>query len=338
MRNPYDRAFKLLAETEPRALLHLFAGIPIDADVEVRELERELGPPTVYLDHLYEVRSPNGAVRYIHLEFQNQPGSGMPERLLRYATYRFLCDSTAPLDSFLILPVEHAAAARVPEHAEARAGQLRIEFRYTIVRLWELDPEILFALQRPGMLPLVALARASDRDLERAADEIVRVQSKELAADLAGVFATLGGLRYDRNRLIDLLEKRMIKEFLTPELMRQSSFLKPLIEVWEKESRERGEAEGRALGLASGLASGLESGLASGLAKGLATGLAKGQDEGKLAEARRSVRHILAKRFPSVPIPASLEALTDLEQLHDLADEALTAADEEQARAALAAL
>ena len=142
----------------------------------------------------------------------------------------------------------------------------------------------------------------------------------------------------------------MIKEFLTPELMRQSSFLKPLIEVWEKESRERGEAEGRALGLASGmasglasgwasgLASGLESGFASGLAKGLATGLAKGQDEGKLAEARRSVRHILAKRFPSVPIPASLEALTDLEQLHDLADQALTAADEEQARAALAAL
>ena len=134
----------------------------------------------------------------------------------------------------------------------------------------------------------------------------------------------------------------MIKEFLTPELMRQSSFLKPLIEVWEKESRERGEAEGRALGLASGmasgLASGLESGLASGMAKGLATGLAKGQDEGKLAEARRSVRHILAKRFPSVPIPASLEALTDLEQLHDLADQALTAADEEQARAALASL
>lgn len=62
MRNPYDRAFKLLAETEPRALLHLFAGIPIDADVQVRELERELGPPAVYLDHLYEVRSPDGVI------------------------------------------------------------------------------------------------------------------------------------------------------------------------------------------------------------------------------------------------------------------------------------
>lgn len=172
------------------------------------------------------------------------------------------------------------------------------------------------------MLPLVALARASDRDLERAADEIVRVQSKELAADLAGVFATLGGLRYDRKRLIDLLEKRMIKEFLTPELMRESSFLKPLIEVWEKESRERGEATG----------------LARGLEKGLATGLAKGQDEGKLAEARRSVRRILAKRFPAVPIPQALDSLTDLEQLHNLADQALTAADEAQARAALATL
>jgi predicted transposase YdaD len=200
------------------------------------------------------------------------------------------------------------AAARVPEYAEARAGQLRIEFRYTIVKLWELDPAMLFALQRPAMLPLVALTRASDRDLERAADEIVRVPSKELAADLAGVFATLGGLRYDRNRLIDLLEKRMIKEFLTPELMRESSFLKPLIEVWEKESRERGAAEG----------------------------LAKGQDEGKLAEARRSVRHILAKRFPAVAIPPSLDSLTDLDQLHEIADQALAAADEEQARTALA--
>lgn len=314
MRNPYDRAFKLLAETEPRALLHVFAGIPIDADVNVRELERELGPPTVYVDHLYHVSSPDGAVRYIHMEFQNQPGSAMPDRLLRYATYRFLCNSAAPLESFLILPVEHAAAARVPEHAEARAGSLKIEFRYTIFKLWELDPEILFALERPAVLPLVALARASDRDLERAADEIVRVRSKELAADLAGVFATLGGLRYDRNRLVDLLERRMIKEFLTPELMRQSSFLKPLIEVWEKESRERGAAEGHA------------------------SGLAKGQDEGKLAEARRSVRQILAKRFPTVPIPATLEALTDLDQLHNLADQALTAADEKQARAALAAL
>ena len=239
-------------------MLFLFAGVPIDADVEVLQLERELGPPAIFVDHLYEVRAPDG-VRYVHLEFQNKVTPALPGRLLRYAIYRYLCDAAAPLDSILVLPVPHAAATRVPEHAQVKVGRLEMTYGYSVVRLWELDPALIFELNRPALLPLITLARASDRDLERAAEEIVR----ERNVDLASVFATLGGLRYDRKRLTDLLEKKMIKEFLTPELMRESSFLKPMIEEWEKESGEKGEARGEGSRPGQGRSSGLGQGRSS---------------------------------------------------------------------------
>ena len=315
--NPYDRVFKSLADTEQRGMLFLFAGVPIDADVEVLQLERELGPPAIFVDHLYEVRAPDG-VRYVHLEFQNKVTPALPGRLLRYAIYRYLCDAAAPLDSILVLPVPHAAATRVPEHAQVKVGRLEMTYGYSVVRLWELDPALIFELNRPALLPLITLARASDRDLERAAEEIVR----ERNVDLASVFATLGGLRYDRKRLTDLLEKKMIKEFLTPELMRESSFLKPLIEEWEKESGEKGEARGEARGLA----------------KGEARGLAKGEARGKVAEAQAFLRGIVAARFPGIAIPAKVETMDDIEKLHALAGQALAAASREQFQATLAAL
>ena len=102
----------------------------------------------------------------------------------------------------------------------------------------------------------------------------------------------------------------------------ESSFLKPLIEEWEKESGEKGEARGEARGLA----------------KGEARGLAKGEARGKVAEAQAFLRGIVAARFPGIAIPAKVETMDDIEKLHALAGQALAAASREQFQATLAAL
>ena len=51
MTQRYDKAFKLLAGDDPRAMLALLAGLPLDAQVHVRELDREVVPHNRLVDH-----------------------------------------------------------------------------------------------------------------------------------------------------------------------------------------------------------------------------------------------------------------------------------------------
>ena len=101
-----------------------------------------------------------------------------------------------------------------------------------------------------------------------------------------------------------------LADLFTADLIRESSFLKPLIEEWEKASGEKGEARG----------------------------LAKAEARGKVAEARAFLRGIVAARFPGISIPAKIESVEDLDKLHALAGQALAAVSQEQFQAALAAV
>ena len=70
------------------------------------------------------------------------------------------------------------------------------------------------------------------------------------------------------------------------------------------------------------------------LEKGIEKGIEKGREQ-SLEVARRSVRRILAVRFPEIGDWPKLESLTDIERLESLSEALLTAKDHDAARAAL---
>ncbi|MCW5977976.1 MAG: hypothetical protein KIT09_07850 [Bryobacteraceae bacterium] len=84
MPQPYDRAFKVLAEEHPRGLLYLFARLPLDVPAEVELVGRDLTLPAFAADQLYRVEI-EGRVRLHHLEFQTRYETEMPDRMLSYA-------------------------------------------------------------------------------------------------------------------------------------------------------------------------------------------------------------------------------------------------------------
>jgi hypothetical protein len=59
---PYDQAFKLLTEEDPRATLALFAGIPLTVSMDVRVLDREVNLSALQVDNLYRCRTRHGRV------------------------------------------------------------------------------------------------------------------------------------------------------------------------------------------------------------------------------------------------------------------------------------
>ena len=102
--------------------------------------------------------------------------------------------------------------------------------------MWEVDPEEIFALNRPPLLPLISLASRTRRDLNRAARQIVESGNQSLAE----TFMNFGSIRYDRTELEGLLEKVIFEELMKPEWVRQSSVFGPMLEEAEIEARKKG--------------------------------------------------------------------------------------------------
>jgi len=240
VRTPLDRIFKNTAEIEPRGLLHLFGSLRIDEPAEVKELDREVGLEAVHLDHLYEVRTATWHGLH-HFEFQTRYQMSLPQRIVNYNLVTYL-RYKLPVQSTLVLPVEKYAPAGIPDSAQIEAGGLRIDCQYRVIRMWELDPAEIFALNRPALLACIPLVSSNRGDWSRAAKEIVATGNKALA----GAFLSLGGVRYDRTELEGVLEQVTLEEFIPRDWIRHSSVVEPLIEQAEKDGADRGRiAEAR---------------------------------------------------------------------------------------------
>ena len=297
MRTPIDRIFKNTAEIEPRAVLHLFGALRLDEPAEVKELGREIGLEAVHLDHLYEVRRP-GWHGLHHLEFQTRYEAAVPERISDYDQYAYL-RYKLPVHTSLILPVEKYVPARVPSSFRVKAGGLSVDCDYRVIRMWELDPGEIFALNRPSLLAFIPLASRNPRDWNRAAKEIVESGNRSLAS----TFMALGGMRYDRTELKGLLEKVLLEELLKPDWIRHSSVVEPLIEQASRQSREEGREEGR--------------------------------DEGRIEQGQRILDSMLRARFPTLPVPMAVQRLTDPSVIEDLITAISVAPSAAKAKAAM---
>ncbi len=75
--------------------------------------------------------------------------------------------------------------------------------------------------------------------------------------------------------------------------------------------------------------------LEKGIEKGIERGVEKGVETGRLEEARRNVRRVLALRFPSVGEIPELDSIGDADRLEQLLDAVVTAKDPKAAKSAI---
>jgi len=97
-----DRSFKVFADQDTPGLVYLFAGVPLDAAIEIERIDRDLALPGLLVDNAFLVRglkaSP-GRLRILHLECEPRWHRGIPRDTGRYVQaldlkYELLVDST----------------------------------------------------------------------------------------------------------------------------------------------------------------------------------------------------------------------------------------------------
>jgi predicted transposase YdaD len=203
----------------------------------------------------------DGAVWYRHLEFQSRPDDEMARRCFEYNS-RLILHYNAPVLTTVVYLLPGADRGTEDAFRLYIGDRLVYEWRYVVVRLWEISVENAFESGELGPLALVPLLRGGDapenvREAVRRLDAFPRPQS----LDAMSVLLDFASQRYDRATLRRVLGKDRIME----------SYL------WQM-----GLDEGEAKGLAKGLAEGREEGQANAarqicadLAKAFHPGVAK---------------------------------------------------------------
>jgi predicted transposase YdaD len=228
-----DRPIKVLFERQSQSLLP-FIG-EHRTDVRVTSVERvDLPVPSRRIDSVLRLER-DGLVWYRHLEFQAQRDPDMPRRCFEYNSRLILHYDTAVLTTVLYL--FPGADRDVPDAFRLYVGDwLAYEWRFDVVRLWEIDANLALQSGQAGPLALVPLLRGGDEPGKvlaavRKLDSLPRPQSQDAMATLLD----LASERYDRATFWNVLGKdRVMQSWL-----------------WQM-GRDEGEARGRAEGEAQG--------------------------------------------------------------------------------------
>lgn len=197
--------------------------------------------------------------------------------------------------SLVLKPKGNLTVTGRAERVSRRGGAV-LSGTWSVVRLWELDAEQLFAANDVGLVPWIPLARSSqppEQLLTRCRDQLVKVPNPNDRAGLMAVAQILAGLAFPDRRFFDF--------FGGAEAMIESPVLDEVKEIL----RKRYEAQYKAEGLAAGRA------------------------EGRIEEAQESVLTTLEARFGAIPddLRMKLTTITDLPQLKGLVRLAATCPD-----------
>lgn len=203
---PFDHTFKLLSDDDPRAAMAAFAGIPLDVEMEVRPLDRELNVTTLRVDHLYRCRQ--GAEEFlIHFEAVSRYRGEVLDRQVDYLR-AIISKYKLPCRSYLLLLTASGVPDRLPRRVELAYGDYSSQVRLRTVRLWRIPARRILEMGRPALLPWTALAAASPADLATAARRLVVENNRALALQMA----LLMGLRYGKKEVFEQRLERMTTE------------------------------------------------------------------------------------------------------------------------------
>ena len=154
-----DRPIKVLFERQGQSLLP-FIG---ERRPEVRVTGAEsvaLSVPARTIDSVLRLER-DGLVWYRHLEFQAQRDPGIPRRCFEYNSRLILhYDAVVFTTVLYLLP---GADKDVPDAFRLYLGDwLAYEWRFDVVRLWEIDAQSAFESGEAGPLALVPMLRGGD--------------------------------------------------------------------------------------------------------------------------------------------------------------------------------
>jgi hypothetical protein len=203
---PFDATLKQLIDAYAADWLTFLAprlGLPPGTAFE--PLDADLSTVSPQADKLFRLTGP--AAVLVHLELQASAETELPDRLLVYnvlAGHRY----GGSVQTVVLLLRREAAAKTITGMVQRHLtdGRLYHEFRYDVVRLWELPAEEL--LTGPlGTLPLAGLtdeaAAALSAVFTRIDDRIVNEAGTAVNTLRAGLYILLG-LRYDREQIEQL--------------------------------------------------------------------------------------------------------------------------------------
>lgn len=297
MAQEVDSSTKVAFNFDPRPWLAL-AGFDVtsaDAVGAVTEIDPTMPSVAMSADKLVRVETPDGPV-LIHIEFQNRHDPTIAWRMLKYNVWA-RDKYGLPVWSVIFLFRPEAASGVTGRVFDGYDDRSLFDFRYHVVRVWELPVEPLLA-GPIATLPLATVAAprselmpVAERVYRRLADEVPPSVGKDFA-EVVRVFASL------RLEKADPLLEQLMASFAE---MIESS---PAYQMTLEKGRTRGMAEGRAEGRADGVA------------------------EGRVEAARRMLLDLGTERFgtPSPADRATVQASSE-EALNRLTRRLLSAAD-----------
>ena len=95
--------------------------------------------------------------------------------------------------------------AQVPTEGILGSGDLRITKGFHLIRLWELSATQALAAQREALLPFIPLMQGGKAELEQSSQRLAQVANEPRRNEMARHFLMLGGLRYNRFDLLELV-------------------------------------------------------------------------------------------------------------------------------------
>jgi hypothetical protein len=200
-----DRPLKVLFERQGQSLLPFIGEHRADTRVAaVESVELPVSKRTI--DSVLRLER-DGLVWYRHLEFEAQRDPDMPRRCFEYNSRLILHYDAAVLTTVLYL--FPGADRGLPDAFRLYVGDwLAYEWRFDVVRLWEIDAESVLQSGEAGPLALVPLLRGGDdpsKVLE--AVRILDAMPKPQATGAMSVLLDFAAQRYDRATFMNVLGK-----------------------------------------------------------------------------------------------------------------------------------
>lgn len=223
----YDNLCKYLSEKYPNYFASWILGEKLS---EVTVLKTELNLDPIRADSVTFLRTQE---RILHLEFQVKipQETPMPLRMLNYWV-RLYWQYRLPITQVLIWlkPTQNQAAFENQFVLESTHHQ------YQVIRMWE-QSSTLF-LQETALLPLATLTATENPAnlLKQVADEIAKIEPKELRQEIASCSEILAGLRFKQN---------VIHQFLREDMMQESVIYQEIIQKGLEQGLEQGLERGK---------------------------------------------------------------------------------------------
>ena len=236
-RPDYDQTLKLLLTRAHDGFLRLVApGLRWQ-----RDRSPELPASRRQADLVWEVERPDGGRGLLHIELQIKVEPNLRERLLEY-NVRLLRRDRLPVRSVVVFLRE---TPRVPVSPLAIiwGHDELLRYAFDVVRLWEIPQEQVLASQDVALWPLASLmAGATPAVIADVAGRIAEMPlPRHERVDLAGILATLAGLRFSR----DVVEQTIRSHPMIRDILRESSFAAIMRDEGKQEGIQEGKQEGR---------------------------------------------------------------------------------------------